>query len=56
MLAKYSRRCNCRVKAECPLNGACLVRDVVYKDRAISRRESKYYKGTAGIGKLIIQP
>lgn len=34
-------RGKCRVKNECPLNGVYLVRDVVYKAKAISGAETK---------------
>lgn len=45
--SKDSHRSNCRVKEECPLNGAYLVRDVVYEDKAIRRCETKNYIGDA---------
>ena len=31
-----SKSCNCRIKSECPLNGNCLVRSVVYKAQITS--------------------
>lgn len=38
--SKEPSGCNCKVSEECPLNGACLVRDVVYDAKAISGGET----------------
>ena len=43
-----SRTCNCRVKADCPLRGECLVSSVIYKATVASGATSKQYVGLVG--------
>ena len=42
------KMCNCRVKNNCPLNGKCLSKSVVYKATVTSNNMSKEYIGLAG--------
>ena len=44
---KYAgvRPCNCRVKEDCPLNGTCQVRSMVYKTTIITTSEEREYTG-----------
>ena len=42
------KMCNCRVKANCPLEGKCLVTSVVYKATVTSEEGSHEYVGLAG--------
>ena len=42
-----SRECNCRKKAECPLNGKCLTKCVVYKAVISSDEGKKVYYGSS---------
>ena len=43
----HERSCNCRDKANCPMNGNCLKKCLVYKAQVSSIVETKYYLGTA---------
>ena len=43
-----SRTCNCRVKADCPLRGECLVSSVIYKATVASGATSKQYVDRLG--------
>ena len=40
------RSCNCRVKENCPLDGKCLHKCVVYQANVITNNECKEYFGT----------
>ena len=42
-----NRTCNCRNKVNCPLNGNCLVKCIVYKATVITNNIIKYYLGTS---------
>ena len=42
------KMCNCRVKNNCPLNGKCLNKSVVYKATVTSNNMSKEYIGLTG--------
>ena len=42
------RTCNCRVKNECPLNGTCLTRGVIYKDNVKYNNKNMLYVGSTG--------
>ena len=45
-----AKDCNCRIKTECPLDGVCNVRDVVYQAEIYPEnkpQEAKYYIGLA---------
>ena len=42
------KMCNCRVKNNCPVNGKCLSKSVVYKATVTSNNMSKEYIGLAG--------
>ena len=45
---KELKSCNCRGKAECPLNGQCKVTDIIYKCTVLSsNKPNKVYLGTA---------
>ena len=41
------RSCNCRVKDNCPLDGKCLHKCIVYQPNVITNNECKEYFGTA---------
>ena len=41
------RSCNCRVKDNCPLDGKCLHKCIVYQANVITNNECKEYFGTA---------
>ena len=41
------RSCNCRVKGNCPLDGKCLHKCIVYQANVITNNECKEYFGTA---------
>ena len=41
-----NRTCNCRNKANCPLNGNCLVKCIVYKATVITNNIIKHHLGT----------
>ena len=43
------KKCNCRVKADCPLNGECLTTSVVYRATVKSRGEEKEYTGLTAL-------
>ena len=43
----HERLCNCRDKPNCPMDGNCLKKCLVYKAQVNSVRETKYYLGTA---------
>ena len=44
----HTKPCNCRKKDKCPLNGQCLVQNIVYKCVAsTSMNPDKTYLGTA---------
>ena len=43
----HERLCNCRDKPNCPMDGNCLKKCLVYKVQVNSVRETKYYLGTA---------
>ena len=38
-------RCNCRKKQECPLNGQCLIKNIVYQADVTSGQKTKTYYG-----------
>ena len=40
-----TKNCNCRVKEDCPLQGACLTRSVVYKAKVKMDDDEKTYTG-----------
>ena len=40
-------KCNCRIKAECPMEGNCQVNDVVYKCDVTRPLPEKVYLGLA---------
>ena len=40
-----ARSCNCRVKSQCPLDGACLTQSIVYKATIKTEEEQKEYTG-----------
>ena len=40
------RSCNCRVKGNCPLDGKCLHKCIVYQANVITNNECKEYFGT----------
>jgi hypothetical protein len=42
------RLCNCRIKNNCPVNGQCLLNNVVYKATVVTKSETKSYIGSAG--------
>ena len=39
------KTCNCRVKDQCPLDGACLTRSIVYKATVQTDNDQKEYIG-----------
>ena len=39
------RYCNCRVKADCPLEGKCLTKSVVYQAKVIAQSKIESYIG-----------
>ena len=41
------RSCNCRVKDNCPLDGKCLHKCIVYQANVVTNNECKEYFGTA---------
>ena len=41
-----TRECNCRVRANCPLKGYCLVDNVIYKANIRCNNETKFYIGS----------
>ena len=41
------RKCNCRDKTNCPMEGKCLTKCIVYKASVSSLNEAKHYLGTA---------
>ena len=43
--AGSASKCNCRVKANCPMNGECLVQSVVYRATVRSQDTEKDYTG-----------
>ena len=43
----HERLCNCRDKPNCPMDGNCFKKCLVYKAQVNSVRETKYYLGTA---------
>ena len=45
-----AKTCNCRVKADCPLRGQCLVSSVVYKATVTGGDNPQHYVGLAGGG------
>ena len=52
------KNCNCRARDECPLNGKCLTKSIVYKAEitATDVGETKEYIGmTAGTFKEVLQ-
>ena len=42
------KKCNCRVKAECPLRGECVTGPVVYRATVTSNGQTETYTGLAG--------
>ena len=40
------RKCNCRSKSLCPMNGSCLAKDVIYKAEIVTNDDKKYYIGS----------
>lgn len=46
--ASSKRTCNCRVKANCPLEGKCLTRNVIYKASVTSEGACMDYIGSTG--------
>ena len=45
-LANSKKTCNCRIKQECPLQGNCLARTVVYKATITTQTTTKTYVGS----------
>ena len=41
--AAPTKECNCRTRNKCPLNGACLERNLVYKATVSTEQETKTY-------------
>ena len=41
------RKCNCRDKTNCPMEGKCLTKCIVHKASVSSLNEAKHYLGTA---------
>ena len=42
------RKCNCRKKDECPVNGECLATNLIYRATVTTKEETKYYIGSTG--------
>ena len=42
---KDARSCNCRVGSECPLDGQCLQKNIVYRDDVEYNNVKKTYYG-----------
>ena len=42
------RQCNCRVKANCPLNGECLAASIVYQAEVTTQNQTHTYIGMTG--------
>ena len=42
------RKCNCRNKDECPLDGKCLTTNVIYEAKVKTSNEEKVYIGSTG--------
>ena len=45
-----ARSCNCRIKNECPMDGNCLVKDIVYEAVVTTDKETVSYIGLASGG------
>ena len=44
-LTEQSRMCNCRVKSECPMDGKCLTKCIVYKAEVEANNGKRVYHG-----------
>ena len=42
-----SRKCNCRNESDCPVQGKCLLKNVIYKAQVKTEKETKSYIGQA---------
>ena len=45
---KERRMCDCR-KQDCPVNGRCLMENVIYRARVTTKNETKFYVGSTGL-------
>ena len=45
---KERRMCDCK-KQECPVNGSCLMENIIYKATVITENQTKFYVGSAGL-------
>ena len=43
-----SARCNCKKKDECPLDGECIIKNVIYKATVRTNNSTKLYVGSTG--------
>ena len=42
---EIKNNCNCRKKEECPLNGYCLTKEIVYQAKVTTQEKSETYIG-----------
>ena len=47
-VSSEAKKCNCKIKKDCPLQGKCLSTQIVYKATVTTEDESKSYIGLAG--------
>ena len=45
---KERRMCDCK-KQECPVNGSCLMENIIYKATVITDNQTKFYVGSTGL-------
>ena len=45
---KERRMCDCK-KQECPVNGCCLMENIIYKATVITDNQTKFYVGSTGL-------
>ena len=43
--SRGEKTCNCRVKDECPLNGECLIKEIVYQAKVTTEDSFETYIG-----------